>query len=117
MYGGSLHEIENGISIEDVLNLIFSVPEKYRRNGTLLMNDTTLRELYKLQSRGNESKAEWAAYSLNRDMDRALLRNEKKGLLAQVEALAVTEVTEEAIIALWQSVPRQYQENAVFYMN
>ena len=35
------------VSIEDVLNLIFSVPEKYRRNGTLLMNDTTLLQLYK----------------------------------------------------------------------
>ena len=35
------------VSIEDVLNLIFSVPEKYRRNGTLLMNDNTLLRLYK----------------------------------------------------------------------
>lgn len=36
------------VSIEDVLNLIFSVPEKYRRNGVLLMNDATLLALYKL---------------------------------------------------------------------
>ena len=35
------------VSIEDVLNLIFSVPEKYRRNGTLLMNDNMLLSLYK----------------------------------------------------------------------
>ena len=35
------------VSIEDVLNLIFSVPEKHRRNGTLLMNDNTLLSLYK----------------------------------------------------------------------
>ena len=35
------------VSVEDVLNLIFSVPEKHRRNGTLLMNDTTLLQLYK----------------------------------------------------------------------
>ena len=30
------------VSIEDVLNLIFSVPEKHRRNGVLLMNEQTL---------------------------------------------------------------------------
>ena len=35
------------VSIEDVLNLIFSVPEKHRRNGVLLMNEQTLLELYK----------------------------------------------------------------------
>ena len=35
------------VSIEDVLNLIFSVPEKHRRNGTLLMNDNTLLSLYR----------------------------------------------------------------------
>ena len=35
------------VSIEDVLNLIFSVPEKHRRNGTLLMNDNMLLSLYK----------------------------------------------------------------------
>jgi len=34
------------VSLQDVLNLIFSVPEKYRRNGTLLMNNTTLLSLY-----------------------------------------------------------------------
>lgn len=35
------------VSVEDILNLIFSVPEKYRRNGTLLMNEKTLLNLYK----------------------------------------------------------------------
>ena len=35
------------VSTEDVLNLIFSVPEKHRRNGVLLMNEQTLLELYK----------------------------------------------------------------------
>ena len=35
------------VSIEDVLNLIFSVPEKHRKNGLLLMNEHTLLELYK----------------------------------------------------------------------
>ena len=34
------------VSLQDVLNLIFSVPEKYRRNATLLMNDNTLLQLY-----------------------------------------------------------------------
>lgn len=38
------------VSIDDVLNLIFSVPAKHRRNGVLLMNDTTLLHLYKLCS-------------------------------------------------------------------
>ena len=63
------------------------------------------------------NKEEWAAHSLGYDMDRALLRHADKGLLAQVEAQSVSEITEEAIIALWQSVPRQHQANAVFYMN
>lgn len=36
------------ITLDDVLNLIFSVPEKYRRNGVLLMNDATLLHLYRL---------------------------------------------------------------------
>ena len=35
------------VSIEDVLNLIFSVPERHHRNGVLLMNEQTLLELYK----------------------------------------------------------------------
>lgn len=34
------------VSLQDVLNLIFSVSEKHRRNGTLLMNDNTLLQLY-----------------------------------------------------------------------
>jgi len=38
------------VSIDDVLNLIFSVPAKHRRNGVLLMNDATLLHLYKLCS-------------------------------------------------------------------
>lgn len=36
------------ITLDDVLNLIFSVPEQYRRNGVLLMNDATLLHLYRL---------------------------------------------------------------------
>ena len=63
------------------------------------------------------NKEEWAAHSMRYDMDRALLRHAEKGLLAQVETLAVSDITEEAMIALWQSVPRQHQANAVFYMN
>ena len=63
------------------------------------------------------NKAEWATHVMKYDMNHALLRNEEKGLLAQVETQSVPEITEEAIIALWQSVPRQHQANAVFYMN
>ena len=63
------------------------------------------------------NKAEWAQHAMKHDMDRALIRNEDKGLLAQVEAQSVSEITEEAIIALWLGVPRQYQANAAFYMN
>ena len=44
---GCTTESAGGVSIEDVLNLIFSVPEKHRRNGTLLMNDNMLLSLYK----------------------------------------------------------------------
>ena len=44
---GCTTESAGSVSIEDVLNLIFSVPEKYRRNGTLLMNDNTLLSLYR----------------------------------------------------------------------
>ena len=43
---GCTTEAAGGVSIEDVLNLIFSLPEKYRRNATLLMNDNTLLQLY-----------------------------------------------------------------------
>lgn len=43
---GCTTENTGSVSIEDVLNLIFSVPEKHRRNGTLLMNDNTLLSLY-----------------------------------------------------------------------
>lgn len=35
------------VSIEDVVNLIFSLPEQYRRNGTFLMNEKTLLSLHK----------------------------------------------------------------------
>ena len=35
------------VAIEDILNLIFSVQAKYRRNGVLLMNDKTLLQLYR----------------------------------------------------------------------
>lgn len=41
-------ETAGSVSIDDVLNLIFSVPAKHRRNGVLLMNDATLLHLYKL---------------------------------------------------------------------
>ena len=51
---GLIHQTKAGcttenagtVSLQDVLNLIFSVPEKYRCNGTLLMNDNTLLHLY-----------------------------------------------------------------------
>ena len=43
---GCTTEAAGSVSIEDVLNLICSVPEKHRRNGTLLMNDNTLLHLY-----------------------------------------------------------------------
>ena len=44
---GCMTENAGSVSSEDVLNLIFSAPEKHRRNGTLLMNDNTLLALYK----------------------------------------------------------------------
>lgn len=44
---GSMTESAGSLSVEDVLNLIFSVPEKHRCNGVLLMNDNTLLALYK----------------------------------------------------------------------
>ena len=52
---GLMHQAQAGcetqtagtVSIEDVMNLIFSLPEKYRRNGTLLMNEKTLLSLHK----------------------------------------------------------------------
>ena len=52
---GLIHQVKTGcetavagtVSLDDVLNLIFSVPEKYRRRGVLLMNDATLLNLYR----------------------------------------------------------------------
>ena len=44
---GCMTESAGSVSVEDVLNLIFSVPEKHRCNGILLMNDNTLLALYK----------------------------------------------------------------------
>ena len=44
---GCMTESADSVSVEEVLNLIFSVPEKHRRNGTLLLNDNTLLSLYK----------------------------------------------------------------------
>ena len=41
-------QMAGSITLDDILNLIFSVPEKYRRNGVLLMNDATLLHLYRL---------------------------------------------------------------------
>ena len=48
---------------------------------------------------------------------RALLRDPAKGLLRQVEAAPVNQITEEAILHLWQSIPKERQANAVFLMN
>lgn len=48
---------------------------------------------------------------------RALLRDPEKGLLRQVEAATVDQITEEAILHLWQSIPKERQTNAVFLMN
>lgn len=44
---GCITENAGTVTLQDVLNLIFSVPEKHRRNGTLLMNDNTLLQLYR----------------------------------------------------------------------
>ena len=44
---GCTTENAGTVSLQDVLNLIFYVSEKHRRNGTLLMNDNTLLSLYK----------------------------------------------------------------------
>ncbi len=48
---------------------------------------------------------------------RALLRDPAKGLLRQVEAAPVDQITEESILHLWQSIPKERQANAVFLMN
>ena len=48
---------------------------------------------------------------------RALLSDREKGLLRQVEAIPTDQITEEALLQLWQSVPREHQANAVFLMN
>ena len=68
-------------------------------------------------SANDANKEQWAAQVLNRAVDHALLRDEEKGLLAQVEAHPVREIAEESIIDLWRSIPRRYQANAAFYMN
>ena len=65
----------------------------------------------------DENKEQWAAHVLNLAVDHALLRHDDKGLLAQVKAHPVGEISEEAIIDLWRSVPRERQEKAVFLMN
>ena len=44
---GCMTETAGTVSIEDVLNLIFSLPEKHRHHATLLMNDNTLLQLYR----------------------------------------------------------------------
>ena len=41
------NQMAGTVSLEDVVNLIFSLPEQYRRNGTLLMNEKTLLSLHK----------------------------------------------------------------------
>lgn len=48
---------------------------------------------------------------------RALLRDRESGLIRQVETAAVDQITEEAILQLWQSIPGAHQANAVFLMN
>ena len=68
-------------------------------------------------SMNDENKEQWAAQVLNHAVDHALLRDEEKGLLAQVEVHSVCEISEESIIDLWQSIPRRHQEKAVFLMN
>ena len=44
---GCTTEAAGTVSLDDLLHLIFSVPEKHRRNATLLMNDNTLLQMYK----------------------------------------------------------------------
>lgn len=48
---------------------------------------------------------------------RALLSDRENGLLRQVEAFPVDQITEEALLQLWQSIPKEHQANAVFLMN
>ena len=99
------------------MNQFKSIRELAKVRNTARNQDSMKITSRRYHSPDAANKEEWAAHAMKHDMDRALLRNEEKGLLAQVETQSVPEITEEAIIALWQSVPRQHQANAVFYMN
>ncbi len=68
-------------------------------------------------SPNDRNKEQWGAQVLNHAVDYSLLRDEAKGLLVQVATQSVREISEESIIALWQSIPREHQEKAVFLMN
>ena len=99
------------------MNQFKSIRELAKVRNTARNQDSMKITSRRYHSPDADNKEEWAQHVMKHDMDRALIRNEDKGLLAQVEAQSVSEITEEAIIALWQSVPRQHQANAVFYMN
>lgn len=57
------------------------------------------------------------ANALRHASERRLLRGEGNSLLRQVEATAVSEITEEALLQLRQSIPKDHQGSAVFLMN
>ena len=99
------------------MNQFKSIRELGKVRNAARSQDSMLVTTRRYHSVDTTNKEEWAAHSMGYAMNRALLRHADKGLLAQVETLAVSDITEETIIALWQSVPRQYQANAVFYMN
>ena len=99
------------------MNQFKSIRELGKVRNTARNQDSMLVTSRRYHSPDAANKEEWAAHAMKHDMDRALLRDEDKGLLAQVETQSVPEITEEAIITLWQSIPRQHQANAVFYMN
>ena len=99
------------------MNQFKSIRELGKVRNAARSQDSMLVTSRRYHSENAIDKFDWATHSLNYDMNHALLRHGEKGLLAQVEAQSVSEITEEAIIALWQSVPRQHQANAVFYMN
>lgn len=62
-------------------------------------------------------KAIRTANALKHASERRLLRGEGNSLLHQVEATPVSEITEEALLDIWLSVPREHQSGAVFLMN
>ena len=99
------------------MNQFKSIRELAKVRNAARNQDSMLVTSRRYHSENAIDKFDWATHSLNYDMNHALLRHGEKGLLAQVEAQSVSEITEEAIIALWLSIPRQYQANAAFYMN